>query len=426
MKIRKFENIGETLYEKTLQNGMRLFAVPKKGFRSSFAMIAVRYGGAYRRFTLGGEAMETPAGVAHYLEHKLFDMPDGVDAIAALSGNGANPNAYTSNDTTVYHFDCTDGFEDDLRILASFVSTPYFTPQTVEKEKGIIAQEIGMYDDRPEAVVFYELMRMLYSKHPVRDKIAGTVESISKIDDKMLYDCYGMFYRPNNMIFCAAGDFDPERVFAVVEECLAQLPSFELPETELYEPDEAPSSLYSERRMELSAPQFSMGCRFTPEKGKALQRQKLISSLALRILLGVSGDFYNELYNEGKLNRDYDFEAEYSAGTATVLIGGESSDPEYVRRKLLEAVERVRVQGLDDEVFERARRASYGARLRGLEDFDSLCAALASSSFNGYCSLDAFELLGDIRKEECEQFICDTLCEGRLALSVLRPLEVRS
>lgn len=427
MKITKFDNIGETLYEKTLENGLRMFAVPKKGFRSNFAMIAVKYGGAYRSFTVGGEKIDTPAGVAHFLEHKLFDMPDGSDALSAFSENGASPNAATSNDSTVYYFDCTDGFFENLKLLAEFVSTPHFTPQSVKKEQGIIAQEIGMYDDRPDYAVYKNLLRMLYSSHPIRDQIAGTVESIAEISDKTLYDCYNTFYRPNNMIFCAAGDFDPTEVFAAVESVLGKLSAAEIPQPDFGCADaELPKEQRHEERMEVSAPQFSVGAAFTAEKGTALQRQKIVSSLALRTLFGTSGSFYNELYRSGLLNRDYDYEADYIADTATFILGGESPDPEAVLKELLKAVDGVRENGLDPEAFERAKRASYGARLRGLEDFDGLCAALASSAFSGYCSLDAFELLDGISKDECEKFLCEVLTPERLALSVLFPLEVRA
>ncbi len=426
MKITRFDNIGETLYEETLENGLRMFAVPKKGFRSSFAMIAVRYGGAYRCFTVNGEKKSTPAGVAHFLEHKLFDMPDGSDAFAGFSENGAAPNAYTSNDTTVYHFDCTGGFEDDLRLLAELVSSPHFTPESVAKEQGIIAQEINMYDDRSEFVVYYNLMRMLYSEHPVRDKIAGTVESIAEIDDKLLYDCYNAFYIPNNMILCAAGDFDPERVFAVARETLANLKPADIPQPDFGLAHERPNTMYREEHMELSAPQFAIGCSFVPEKGAALQRQKLIASLALRTLLGTSGDFYNELYMSGSLNRDYDYEIDYAADTATIIISGESNSPDYVFRELCEAVENVADFGLDGDAFERAKRASYGARLRGLEDFDSLCASIASAAFSGYRALDAFDLLGGIKKEECERFIAETMREELMSFSVVSPIEVKS
>lgn len=426
MKIRKFDSIGETLYEETLPNGFRMFAVPKKGFRSNFAMISVKYGGAYRSFTLDGKDIETPAGVAHFLEHKLFDMPDGSDALTAFSETGASPNAATSNDTTVYHFDCTDGFADGLRLLAEFVTTPYFTPQTVQKEQGIIAQEIIMYDDLPAYAVYNRLMRMLYPGHPVSDQIAGTVDSIAEISDTTLYDCYHAFYRPNNMIFCAAGDFDPAEVFAAVESVVGKLPAGDIPTVQLPCGGDRLAQNYHEERMELSAPQFLIGCSFVPEKGAALQRQKLVASLALRTLLGTSGDFYTALYKESMLNRDYDYEVDYSAGTATVMVGGESPNPKYVLDALLKAVENVKSSGLDGDAFLRAKRASYGARLRGLEDFDSMCVALASSCFNGYCALDAFALLDGIEKDECERFICDNMTEEKLALSVLLPIEVKA
>lgn len=426
MKIRRFDNIGETLYTDTLQNGLRILYVPKPDFRMNYAVIAVRYGAAYKRFMNDGKWQDTPAGVAHFLEHKMFDMPDGSDAITALSQNGASPNAYTAYDITAYHFDCTDNFSDNLRLLAELVSKPYFTPESVEKEQGIIAQEIGMFDDLPSYVVYNRLIRMLYPDHPIREQVAGTVGSIAEITDKTLYDCYNTFYSPGNIVLCAAGGIAPEEFFALAEKHLGSLPAKEIPQADFGSVDlAAPLENYHEERMALSAPQFLIGCAFSPApSGEALCRQKLVCALALRTFFGSSGDFYNSLYAEGLLNRDYDYEADYSAGTATIMLGGESSDPRHVLRELCARVEALRSEGLDRNAFERAKKASFGARLRSLEDFDSMCNALTEGAFSDYCSFDSFALLTEITAEECEKFILDTFAEDRLALSVLLPNEV--
>ena len=426
MNIRKFDNIGETLYTDTLDNGLRVLYVRKPDFRMSYAVIAVKYGDAYRRFLVGDKWHDTPAGVAHFLEHKLFDMPDGSDALTALSENGASPNAFTSCGMTAYHFDCTESFEANLKTLAGFVTTPHFTPDSVAKEQGIIAQEIGMFDDRPPFVVYNRLIRMLYAKHPIRDQVAGTVSSIAEITDKTLYDCYNAFYRPSNMVLCAAGSIEPERFFFLAHELLNSLPDGEIPQPDFGETGvSAPLETYHEERMELSAPQFLIGCALDfPLSGKALQRRKIVGMLALRTLFGTSGDFYNRLYGEGLLNRDYDYEIDCTAGTATFMLGGESLDPKRVLKELCDALSEVKVKGLSPNAFERAKKASFGARLRGLEDFDNLCIALTESALSDYCSLDSFSLLSEITVGECEEFLIQNIDPDRLALSVLLPNEV--
>lgn len=426
MNIRKFDNIGETLYTDTLDNGLRVLYVRKPDFRMSYAVIAVKYGGAYRCFLIGDKWHDTPAGVAHFLEHKLFDMPDGSDALTALSENGASPNAFTSCGMTAYHFDCTESFEKNLKTLAGFVTTPYFTPDSVAKEQGIIAQEIGMFDDRPPFVVYNRLIRMLYAKHPIRDQVAGTVSSIAEITDKTLYECYNAFYRPSNMVLCAAGSIEPERFFFLAHELLNSLPDGEIPQPDFGETGvSAPLETYHEERMELSAPQFLIGCALDfPLSGKALQRRKIVGMLALRTLFGTSGDFYNRLYGEGLLNRDYDYEIDCTAGTATFMLGGESPDPKRVLKELCDALSEVKVKGLSPNAFERAKKASFGARLRGLEDFDNLCIALTESALSDYCSLDSFSLLSEITVGECEEFLIQNIDPDRLALSVLLPNEV--
>ena len=190
MKKTEYKNIGETLYSATLPNGLRLNVIPKPGFNSRYAVFAANYGGAHRNFELDGRRIETPAGVAHYLEHKMFDLPNGDNALNILTANGADPNAFTSSGMTAYHFQCTEHFEENLRMLLHFVSTPHFTPETVRKEQCIIAQEIRMGEDNPGVILYYDLLRMLYKQHPIGDRVAGTVESIAEITDKTLYDCH--------------------------------------------------------------------------------------------------------------------------------------------------------------------------------------------------------------------------------------------
>lgn len=422
MEHKAFPSLGEDLYTDTLPNGLRLQVVPKPGFRSCYAVLAVNYGGAFRRFSLNGEPMETPAGVAHYLEHKMFDLPGGDNAVDQLSANGADPNAFTAADITCYYFRCTEHFAENLRLLLHFVSTPYFTEETVQKEQGIIAQEIQEDLDSPDSAVYYQLLRQLYASHPFRDPVIGSRESILQIRPETLYACHRAFYVLGNMCLCVEGDVDPLEVGRIARSCLPE-EVCPLPETD-FGPSEGPLPLEKLRResMDVSAPLFLIGAKLSPQgKGREALRERLTAALALRLLIGPSSAFYNRLYVQGLLNRNFDGGTDFSLGLGTLFIGGESPDPEAVLRALEEELALVSRQGLDPARFERAKRAALGARLRGLEDFESICIALADGVFDDYCALDAMELLQGVTKAECEAYLLEKLKPERLALSIIEP-----
>ncbi len=421
MNKREFPGVGETLYSDVLPNGLRMFVVPKPGYAKSYAFFATNYGGADRRFQLAGEWIDTPAGVAHFLEHKMFDMPDG-NALSVLSANGASPNAYTSTAMTAYHFESTEGFYENLDMLLRFVSTPYFTPESVQQEQGIIGQEIRMTEDNPDFVVFYELLKCLLEHNPVRDSVAGTVESIAEITDQTLYNCHRIFYNPSNMALCVVGDVEAERVR---EAALRILPAEagELPKRD-YGPEEAeiPARRRAEKCMEVAMPLFALGSAFklAPE-GEAALRQRLTADLALSCLLGDSSPLFNRLYADGLINNSFDFEADYSGGVGAVVISGESRDPEAVLQAIALSAEQAAKNGLDAALFERVRRTDYGMRLRELGHFGALAGDLAEGCFAGFCALDAIEAAAKVTVADAAAFIGDALRPEKLALSVVWP-----
>ena len=414
-----YESVGETLLRARLENGLRVCVIPKKGFSSFFACFGTYYGSAMRSFLLAGERRDTPAGVAHYLEHKMFDMPDGDNALQSMTAAGADPNAFTSYDETVYYFRCTERFDENLRTLLRFVSTPYFTAETVAKEQGIIAQEIRMYDDEPDNAVYVGLMKLLYKSHPVRDDIAGTVESIAGIDADTLYACHRAFYVPGNMCLCVAGDVEAEKICAIAEEVLGTAAG-ETPQPLIAAEDAAPETLYTERTMSVSAPLFLLGAAFAPAE-KDVLRERIVARLALRLLCGTSSPLYARLYGEGLINRSFAAGIDFPANTAVLTAGGESRDPQRVYDELLAEVGRIGAGGFGPGRFERARRASLGARLRGFEDFDSLCLSSFEAEHLGCCVFDAPQLLASVTEEECRAFLTRVLTKERTALSVIRP-----
>ena len=426
MKRTDYPAIGETLYTGELPNGLPIFVVPKKGYRKSFAAFVTNYGGADRRFVLEGERKDTPAGVAHYLEHKMFDMPEG-NALMLLEATGANANAFTSEGMTCYHFTCTQGFEEDLRTLLRFVSTPYFTQESVDKERGIISQEIRMYEDDPDDQVYMNLMRLLFAANPLRDDVAGTVRSIQDITPQVLSDCHRMFYCPSNMALCVVGDVDPEMVHAVAAEVLPAEKS-PVPGRD-YGPAEGPDPVEKrcERHMEVSAPIFLAGLKLGAEpRGPEGQRERLLGSLALRCLYGRSSPAYLDLYGQGLLNATFSAGADYAAGEGFVIFGGESRDPDRANEALLAAAEAVGKNGFDPALFERQKRAVYGGRIRALGDFRGLGVAMAEGCFAGYQPLDGFEALKTITCDDASAWVREHMDPGRAALSVVLPREAKS
>ena len=330
MEKLEFARVGETMYHEKLENGLNVFVFPKPDFQKGYAFFATNYGGMDMRFCLDGVWHSTPAGVAHYLEHKMFDTQEG-NALQELAANGASPNAFTSNDITGYYFDSTEKFEENLRILLSFVSIPWFTQESVDKERGIIGQEIGMIEDDPHWKCYMNLMKALFQHHPIRVSVAGSVESIAEITPETLYACHKAFYDPANMVLCVAGPVDPEHICDVARDILPKEagPIAAKDYGEKEQPRAAQS--YIEERMEVSAPIFQLGWKGDAQiNGEDRLRQELVGGLALEVLLGNSSPLYAKLYREGLINQEFGYSYESSFGCAFLAADGESRDPEAV------------------------------------------------------------------------------------------------
>ena len=422
MTRRDYPSIGETLYSSVLPNGLRLLICSKPGYAKGFAFFATKYGGAMRRFSLDGRRIDTPAGVAHFLEHKMFDLPEG-NALSMLAGNGASANAYTSSGITAYHYECTEGFFKNLELLCRFVSTPYFTAESVSKEQGIIGQEIRMTEDDPSFVLYTATMGALFDHHPVRESVAGTVESIASITPQTLYDCHRAFYVPANMALCVVGDVDPERVaetaarLTAPERLSAAAPDYG--EREGLEP----VTRRAERGMDVSDPMFIAAAKLSTDLGRGdeVLRLATVGSLAARCLLGAGSGFYTSLYAEGLLRGDFFRDVSPLAGTLLFECGGTTSQPEQVFDRLCAALGEAAEKGIDPDALERARRAEYGISLRSLNDPGSVCAALARSCFGGYGFYEGFDVLGAVTAEDANAFVREYLRPERLVLSLILP-----
>ena len=423
MKRLEFARVGEVMLHKKLENGLNVFVFPKPEFQKGYAFFATNYGGMDMRFCLNGQWHDTPAGVAHYLEHKMFDTEEG-NALQDLAANGASPNAFTSNDITGYYFDSTEKFEENLRILLSFVSVPWFTQESVDKERGIIGQEIGMIEDDPHWKCYMNLMKALFQHHPIRVSVAGSVESIAEITPETLYACHKAFYDPANMVLCVAGPVDPEHICDVAREILPKEagPIAAKDYGEKERPRVAQS--YIEERMEVSAPIFQLGWKGdAPVNGEDRLRQELVGGLALEVLLGNSTPLYAKLYREGLINQEFGYSYESSFGCAFLAADGESKAPEAVCAAVAAEAARIGREGVDPALWERVKKGVYGNRVRGLNSFENLCVGQAQAFFAGYDFLRFAEIFDSITQKEVEALIVDWVTGERTALSVVRAKE---
>ena len=423
MDKKLYPRIGEEVIWVTLENGLPVCIVPKKGFSRKYALFATRYGGMDMRFRLNGQWLDTPAGIAHYLEHKMFDTEDG-NALQELAMNGAEPNAFTSNAITCYYFDSTEKFYENLEILLSFVSVPYFTDESVEKEQGIIGQEIGMIEDNPEWQVYKQLMQSLYHTSPARTPVAGSVESIREITAQTLYDCHRAFYTPANMCLVVVGDVEPQQVLDIARRVLPK-DSGELIERDYgaEEPTEA-ARAYAEERMEVSMPSFLVGFKCPPQHGGEEQhRFAAIGELACDVLMGESSPLYARLYSQGLINGSFGAAFDILPGAAYAYAGGDSKDPRAVAEAILTEAQRLEREGVDEDYYKRIVNANFGAALRELNSFESIAVSMAEGRFQGYDPYRFPEIYDSITAADVLAFLRENVTRSHMALSVIAPKE---
>ena len=423
MDKKLYPRIGEEVIHVTLDNGLPVCIVPKKGFSRKYALFATRYGGMDMRFQLNGQWLDTPAGIAHYLEHKMFDT-EGGNALQELAKNGAEPNAFTSNAITCYYFDSTEKFYENLEILLSFVSIPYFTEESVEKEQGIIGQEIGMIEDNPEWQVYKQLMQSLYRHSPARTPVAGSVESISHITAQTLYDCHKAFYTPANMCLVVVGDVEPEQVLSVARRVLPAERGTVIDRDYGAEESTDAAAPYAEKRMEVSMPTFLLGFKCPPQHGgEAQHRFTAIGEMACDVLMGESSPLYARLYSQGLINGSFGSAFDILPGAAYVYAGGDSKDPKAVAEAIIAEAQRLASEGVDGDYYKRIVNANFGAALRGLNSFESIAISMAEGHFQGYDPYRFPEIYDSITVEDVLAFLRDNFTRQHMSLSVIAPSE---
>lgn len=406
-------------------SGLEIYVFPKR-MRNVYAVLAVKCGSFDNAFCVNGQAVErVPDGVAHFLEHKLFEDENGEDAFATFSAFGADANAYTTYDRTAYLFGCTEHFEENLTELLHFVRHPYFTERSVQKERGIIAEEIQMYEDSPWERVYQNLLGAMYHQHPVRQNVCGSVQSIQTITPQILYRYYQTFYTLSNMVLVVCGDVTPDMVEELADRVLTTA-SESSPKAERVLPNE-PSTVasgYAEARMQTAKPIFNIGIKedVLPLDPSARLRRDLTMGLLHEILFSQSGEFYSTLFEEGLLTPSFSSGYSSAPGMAFHCMSGESDAPEAVLERMRCFVARMCRDGIREEDFERCRRALYADEIRAYDSTEEIANRLLSFVFDGCDMLSIPSILLSLQKSEAEELLHNFWREDRLALSVILPL----
>lgn len=415
--------LHEKYYEIDHKSGLKIFVMPKEHYSSAYAVIGTRYGSIDTKFKRSDreDFVTVPEGIAHFLEHKLFESEE-LDAFTRYAETGASANAYTSFDKTCYLFQCTDRFEDSLRILLDFVTHPYFTKETVEKEQGIIGQEITMYYDVPGWMSTFNLLKCLYKNHPVRIDIAGTVESISHITDKLLYDCYDTFYNLNNMALAVVGNVDVESVLSVCDEVLKKSADVKIERAFEQEPREIVKP-YDEYYLSVGMPVFSFGYKEACKTPLRTVKELVEMNVLLEILAGETSPLYTGLFEKGLINSSFSKEYFVGNGYESVIFDGESNNAGEVAEAIKAEVENLRKNGFSDERFEAARRSLYGKEIMSYNDIDGVANSIIASCFGGFGVFDALEIYKSVQKSDIEKLLAEKLNEQYSALSIVKSKE---
>ncbi len=419
-KYIKNDLLSDGYYEIDHDSGLKIFVMEKPEYTGAFAMFGTKYGSIDTCFRLENEKDFTcvPEGIAHFLEHKLFESEE-LDAFELFAKTGANANAFTSFDRTCYLFSCSSNFEKSLEILLDFVKKPYFTEQTVQKEQGIIGQEIRMYQDDPDWQTLFNLLRGLYKNNPVRIDIAGTIESIAEINAKLLYGCYNTFYNLSNMALAVAGNVSAEKVLEIADRVLPKEKKVSF-EQIIPTEDESVVTAYTEEKLGVDITKFALGFKESHSTPLRTPKELACMNLALGIIAGKVSGLYCRLLEEGLINQSFGTEYFTGRGFAVPIFTGESNDPKKVRDEIILEIKRLRENGVTDEDFETVRKRRYGLEVLGFNETENLANALIDSYFGNFGLFDTVEAYKTVTKEEVEETLRTHFDENNCCLSVVK------
>ncbi|CEN89623.1 EF-P 5-aminopentanol modification-associated protein YfmH [Paraclostridium sordellii] len=419
--------LKEEVYYEKLDNGLDVYFMPKKGFTKKFAVLATNYGSNDLEFIPINqtEKFKVNEGIAHFLEHKMFEQPDGGNAFDKFSKLGASANAYTNFTMTAYLFSCTENFYESLQHLIDYVQTPYFTDENVEKEKGIIEQEIKMYNDDPDWNVYFNCLKAMYSKYPVNIDIAGTVDSIYKITKEELYTCYNTFYNPGNMILFVVGDVDAEKVMEIAKKSNHYDVDKLKNEIERFYPEEPKTVNEKEIVAEfpISMPMFNIGFKDSDVgmKGKELLRKEVITEILLDMILKRGSEIFEELYISGLINDNFGCGFTSQVDYGYTLIGGESNEPRKVKDTIIKYINKYKEDGLSEDDFNRVKKKKMGQFIKYFDSVNFIANNFISYKFKGINLMDYLEVIKQVKFEEVEERLKNHLKEEYCSISIVEP-----
>lgn len=427
MQIIENLKVKEKVYLEKLDNGLTVMIIPKKNIQKKYIIWGTNYGSNDSKFIVPGEEKETvvPDGVAHFLEHKMFEQENGTNSLDVLTSLGVEANAYTTSDHTAYLFGCTDNFYEALDEFMDYVQNPYFTDENVEKEKGIIGQEIRMYEDYPEWKVYLNAMEAMYHENPIKIDTAGTVETISKIDKDILYKCYNTFYNPSNMALVVAGDFEPEKMLEEIKKRLVEKKSNgQIKRIYPKEPETIVKNKI-EQKLEVSRPLYVIGIKderdeCTVENKNEIIKKHISMEILLNLLIGRSSNLYKELYDEGLIYSQPILEYEFSKTYAHILITGQSTNPEKVFEMLKKEIENFKNNGINENDFERLKKMIYGGYVKEYNDVEDISRMFLADYFKGINSFDYLEEIDSINVENLDQMLKDVFKEDKMVISIVK------
>lgn len=421
MQIVKNARTGFAYEQLVLENGLTVLVAPMPGYKGIHAVYGTNFGSVDLCFEQAGKTVALPAGTAHFMEHKMFEKEEG-DAFALYAKTGASANAFTGFERTCYVFSATQNIDESMDILLSLVTTPYFTEETVKKEQGIIGQEIKMYDDSTDWRMMFALLKCIYHSCPVKEDIAGTVESIAQITPELLYACAGAFYTPGNMVLSVAGNITADRVLAAVERAGLQPAAPVAKKLPAFEPLEIVKPFDS---FEMAIAQPVLGVGFKEKAWPEAERLKgeIICDLLCDLVCGPITPFFSRLYDEGLINGEFAGECGSGVGYCCMMFSGETADPVRLREELLARIAQLKQTGISQEDFELARNLAYGEAVSDLEQMETVATAMAGCAMRGAGLFDQMEILAALTKDEVQSALAGMFDPEKEATVIIRPMQ---
>lgn len=418
------KELGEVTYTTRLENGLTVYICKKEGFSKKIGLFGTKYGSLINDFVdiKSGKRLRVPDGIAHFLEHKLFEK-EGANALDLFSKMGVSSNAYTSFDQTVFYFETIDKFSESIEMLVKLIKEPYFTDENVDKEQGIIAQEIGMYDDDPSFSVYFNALRAMYINHPIRIDIAGTVETISHINKELLYTCYNTFYSPQNMFFIVVGDVDVEKTIELIEKNIKKYDKSNLNHDEIkkYIVEESKQINKREitREMDIYMPLLCIGYKLEVVNEYQNLKRQIISEMISDIYFSKISDFYESEYNKGIIADEISFDYEGTDNFSHVIISASSTKVDELKEDVIQYIKKIKSEEVDLEKFNLVKKKKIGYTEFSADNLNSSYRRIIEHSLYGEELYSDLKILKDITPDDIKEFL-NILSDEKQVVSIVK------